>query len=131
VLESGYSAPYIDAPAPSGHGALDQIGCLGFNLMNHDLFALGEVGGSYTVSAFRLSYVSPPVFKVTSIVYAADRNALVLTWNSESAATYTVEVTQKFDTWLPVATGVASQGDTTVTEIATPVPGSFYRIRKE
>jgi hypothetical protein len=83
------------------------------------------------VSAFRLSYVSPPVFKVTSIVYAADRNALVLTWNSESAATYTVEVTQKFDTWLPVATGVASQGDTTVTEIATPVPGSFYRIRKE
>jgi hypothetical protein len=131
VLESGYSVPYIDAPAPNGHGTLDQIGCLGFNLMNNDLFALGEAGGSYTVSAFRLSYVSPPEFKVTSIVYASDRNALVLTWNSESGATYVVEATQKFDGWVPVASAVASQGETTVTEIATPAPGSFYRIRKE
>lgn len=131
VLESAFTGPYIDAPAPDGHGRLDQIGCLGFNLMNHDLFGNGAAGGSYTVSAFRLRYVSPPQFKVTSVGYVSDRNVLSLAWNSKEGATYQVEVTTDFVTWSPALTGVASQGESTTAEIASPASGSYYRIRVE
>lgn len=131
VLESAFTGPYIDAPAPDGHGRLDQIGCLGFNLMNHDLFGNGAAGGSYTVSAFRLTYSSPPILRITSVAYVAAQGNLALEWSSEEGLVYKVEVTKDFANWTSALTGVSSQGTTTRAEIVTPESGTFYRVRVE
>ena len=78
-LVSGYSSPCVDAPLPAGHGKLDQIGCLGLNFQNHDLFTNGYAGGTYSVSNFRLDYTNPPPFRITQTIYHPDSDTLTLT----------------------------------------------------
>ncbi len=132
LLVSGYSSPYRDVPLPVGHGALDQIGCLGFNLMNNDLFTNGYAGGTYTVSNFRLVYDNPPIqtYRITSIVNDPQSNLLILTWESKPDALYTIEMSTDLVTWAATEwINVASQGETTSREIF-PDPG-FYRVRKQ
>ena len=130
---SGYTSPYIDTELPAGHGKLDQIGCLGFNLMNNDLFTNGYAGGSYTVSNLRLDYVVPPPFRITRTAYVAETDGLSFTWDSMAGVTYILEYSSNLTDWQPVPNTVAipSQGDTTTYEFPFAEQNTFYRIRKE
>ena len=130
---SGYSAPYIDFPLPVGHGALDKIGCLGFNLMSNDLFTNGTAGGTYRVSNLALDYVTPPAFSITRISHNAMTQTLTITWISDPGSTYDVEFSTAIAPagWgpYPGQTGIASQGTSTSVTFADFDSG-FYRIRK-
>jgi len=131
VLESGFSSPYIDAPLPDGHGSLDKIGFLGFNLMSNDLFGAGAEGGSYTVSGFRLSYFSPREFKITTVSRSGDGLTVQLSWNSEADATYSVESSGDFTGWTSVLSGIVSEGETTSAVVSGLTDAAYYRIRQD
>lgn len=129
---SGYNTPYIDAPLPAGHGRLDQIGCLGFNLMNNDLFTNGYAGGTLTVSNFRLDYTNPPVFEITQVIKDPLSDVLTIVWRSKPGETYTVESTDDGFThdWFTEQGGIASQGESTSVSIFSS-PNRYYRVRKD
>lgn len=131
MLETSYSIPYIDAPLPDGHGSLDKIGFLGFNLMNNDLFGRGQEGGSYTVSSFRLSYFSPREFKITTVSRGGDGLTVSLSWNSSVDAFYTVESSADLAEWTPALTSVASEGETTTAVVSGLGDAAYYRVRQE
>lgn len=132
VLESSYSTPYNDQPlADGGHGKLDQIGCLGFNLMNNDLFNLGAAGGTYRVSNMTLAYVTPPVLRLTGITHEAGTDQFSLSWVSEPDALYTLESTTDWSGWATVQAGIASEGESTTKTLNSTAPAAFYRIRKQ
>ena len=130
---SGYSSPYLDVPLPTGHGKLDQIGSLGFNLMSNDLFTNGNAGGTYTVSNFRLDYSTPPAFKIKTVAYVPEFDGLSLTWDSQPGATYVLQFSNDLNAWgdwiFPAS--IPSQGDTTTFLIEFVEPNTYYRIRKE
>ena len=130
-LASAYKAPYVDSEFPASHGRLDQIGCLGFNLMSNDLFGNGGDGGSYTVSNFRLTYVNPTPIVISKYSYAAETETFALTWNSTYTDTYSVEVSADLNEWINVASGLTFTGPEGRYDVTPSVPGSFYRIRRE
>lgn len=130
---SGYANPYIDTDLPAGHGKLDKISCLGFNLMSNDLFTNGYAGGTYTVSNFRLDYVVPPPFRVTRIAYVVEIDGLSFTWDSRAGESYFLEYSSNLADWqqVPNTTVIESQGDSTTLEYPFAEQNTFYRIRKQ
>lgn len=130
---SGFSAPYIDTDLPAGHGRLDQIICLGFNLMNNDLFTNGHAGGTYTVSNFRLDYVVPPPFRITHTAFLPEIDGLTFTWDSREAEIYILELSHNLVDWQPVpnTTAIDSQGDSTTFELPFAEQNTYYRVRKQ
>lgn len=130
---SGYTNPYIDKDLPDGHGRLDKISCLGFNLMNNDLFTNGYAGGTYTVSNFRLDYLVPPPFRVTHIEYLPEIDGLTFTWDSREGEIYILEYSGNLAEWqqVPNTTAIESQGDATTFEYPFAEQNTYYRIRKQ
>jgi hypothetical protein len=130
---SGYTSPYIDTELPAGHGRLDKISSLGFNLMSNDLFTNGYAGGTYTVSNFNLDYVVPPPFRITHIAYVPELDGLTFTWDSRAGETYILEYSTNFSDWqqVPNTTVIESQGDSTTLEYPFAEQNTFYRIRKQ
>ena len=138
VRTSGFNTPYIDAPLPAGHGRLDQIGCLGFNLMNNDLFTNGYAGGTYRVSNFRLEYTNTPPFRITGLAKDPNGDLLTVTFNSFPGVSYTVEYTDSLSpvNWLPFtdtipASPITATGSSTTIDLNFTSPGNFYRIRRQ
>lgn len=129
---SGYNAPYIDTDLPAGHGRLDQIGCLGFNLMNNDLFTNGYAGGTYTVSNFRLDYSVPPAFRVSQIRYVPEVEGLAFVWESQPGESFMLEYSYNLVEWqdYPLLDAIPSQGTSTGFEIQFAEPNTYYRVRK-
>lgn len=130
---SGYANPYIDTDLPAGHGRLNQISCLGFNLMSNDLFTNGYAGGTYTVSNFNLDYFVPPPFRIKHIAYLPELDGLTFTWDSRAGETYILEYSTNFSDWqqVPNTTVIESQGDSTTLEYPFAEQNTFYRIRKQ
>ena len=65
-----------------------------------------------------------------------EAGGLRMIWNSKPDRTYTVEATEELGPnalWFPLATGIASDGDTTsfVDDLSLGLPTSFYRVRQE
>lgn len=130
---SGYTTPYIDTDLPAGHGRLDQISCLGFNLMSNDLFTNGAAGGTYTVSNFRLDYVVPPPFRITHIAFLPEIDGLTFTWDSREGESYILEYSGDLVQWqqVPNTTAIISQGESSTFEYPFAEPNTYYRIRKQ
>ena len=85
---------------------------------------------------FATDVAPPPSFLITSVRYNTNQESLTLTWNSEAGAHYTIENTQEFGNGVPTIwdnfiTGIVSGGITTTFVIDAPLPGTYYRIRKE
>ena len=69
--------------------------------------------------------------RITSSIYDANNDQLILKWDSSPGAVYTIENTQNLVDWDNLTTGISSGGITTTRLIDFPQPGTFYRIRKE
>ncbi len=140
VLVSSYSSPFVDAAFPTTHGKLDKIGCLGFNLMNSDMFATNgnSAGGTYRVSNFRLDYTNTPPFRITGLAKDPNGDLLTVSFNSFPGVNYSVEYTDSLSpvNWLPFtdtipASPITATGTNTTIDLNFTSPGTFYRIRKQ
>ena len=91
---------------------------------------------SYLDNVSITQFCTPAPLSITSVSYSANQKQLTLKWISTPGATYTIKKAQQFvgngagTTWVNVATGITSGGSTTTFVIDTPLPSSYYRIRK-
>lgn len=82
--------------------------------------------------AFTIGASAQPV--IGAPFYNVGTDQLTLTWSSVPGALYTIENTSTVElplSWDNLFTNIASGGSTTSFVITTPVPGTFYRIRKQ
>ena len=76
----------------------------------------------------------PVAFQITGISLVANGSMVELVWNSEAGASYTIETNSDLlsNSWVDLATGVASQGTTTTHQIIRDAATKrFYRIVRE
>ena len=82
--------------------------------------------------AFTIGVSAQPV--IGAPFYNVGTDQLTLTWSSVPGALYTIENTSTVElplSWDNLFTNIASGGSATSFVITTPVPGTFYRIRKQ
>jgi len=106
-----------------------------FQMYNTEL-SPAQVEEMYLNPGTLASFISPPAFKITSIVHDEEADTVTLTWNSKPGKSYSIDSSTDLTDgeWSEVTDSWASQGtETSFTQTGVD-PGTlrlFYRVREE
>lgn len=137
----------------SAGGKLDVTGGVTVTAHSLTLDGVGQRSGTYGATGSGANFIDDTHFsgtglvnaltgalrplRITGVSYDANNDRLTLKWDSAPGALYTLENSQVFvgngagTSWDNLTTGIPSGGPTTTVVVDAPLPGTYFRIRKE